>query len=377
MRIAVIGAGVLGASVAYHLARAGAQVVIFDAALDGIATAAGAGIICPWVSETGDEAFTTLYVGGARYYQDLVARLGNPSALGYRRSGALCVSDRSADLDAIESEARQWTRSAPEIGAIRRLTPADTQALFPPLAPNLAAVFIEGGARVDGRHLVAGILKAACHHGARLVTGEATPEFSAGRVSGVRAGHEVIPADIVVAANGAWANTILGEARVALPVSPQRGQILHLSLNGQDTSGWPVILPPGPHYMLAFDDSRVVAGATREHDAGFDYRVTASGLAELLREALKIAPGLGDATIIETRVGFRPAPAQLRPYLGRISTVDGLFVANGLGAAGLTMGPYVGKLVAELVLGGEPAALAPFDPMRAADATDRPRPTLR
>jgi D-amino-acid dehydrogenase len=67
---------------------------------------------------------------------------------------------------------------------------------------------------------------------------------------------------------------------------------------------------------LAFDESRVVAGATREVGTGFDYRVTAAGQAEVLSEALRIAPGLGVATVIETRVGFRPVSADGRPLLG-------------------------------------------------------------
>ena len=68
-----------------------------------------------------------------------------------------------------------------------------------------------------------------------------------------------------------------------------------------------MILPPGSHYLLAFDESVVVAGATRESGSGFDYRVTAAGQMEVLTEALRVAPGLATATIIETRVGFRPA----------------------------------------------------------------------
>ena len=68
MHVVVVGAGILGASTGFHLARAGAQVTIVDQAHDGRATAAGAGIICPWVSGAEDAAFYRLYVEGARYY---------------------------------------------------------------------------------------------------------------------------------------------------------------------------------------------------------------------------------------------------------------------------------------------------------------------
>ena len=85
MRIVVVGAGILGASVAFHLAREGVQVTVVDQAHEGRATAAGAGIICPWVSGVDDPAFYRLYAGGGRYYGDLIpvlAELGETD-LGY------------------------------------------------------------------------------------------------------------------------------------------------------------------------------------------------------------------------------------------------------------------------------------------------------
>ena len=87
-------------------------------------------------------------------------------------------------------------------------------------------------------------------------------------------------------------------------------------MEGVETQEWPVILPHGSHYIVPFDRGRVVAGATRETGVGFDYRITAAGQAEVLNAALSIAPGLGAATLVETRVGFRPLGAGVRPSLG-------------------------------------------------------------
>jgi D-amino-acid dehydrogenase len=113
----------------------------------------------------------------------------------------------------------------------------------------------------------------------------------------------------------------------------------------------------------------VVAGATRETGSGFDYRVTPGGLAEVLGQALAVAPGLATGSYLETRVGFRPMSPDLRPLLGPVSGVGGLVVATGLGATGLTMGPYAGELAARAALGEPPGIdLAPFDPLRPAIA---------
>jgi D-amino-acid dehydrogenase len=72
-----------------------------------------------------------------------------------------------------------------------------------------------------------------------------------------------------------------------------------------------------------------------------------------------VAPGLAAGRVLETRVGFRPVAP--RPLLGPVPGVAGLFVATGLGASGLTMGPYAGSLVARAALGqAVPVDLAPF-----------------
>jgi glycine/D-amino acid oxidase-like deaminating enzyme len=197
-------------------------------------------------------------------------------------------------------------------------------------------------------------------------------------VAGVRLNGETLPADAVVVAAGAWMPELLRPLGIDLTIRPQRGQIAHLRLPEQETKSWPVILPPGSHYLVPFDESRVVAGATRESEAGFDYRVTAAGQAEVLAEALRIAPGLGAATMCETRVGFRPVSHDGRPLLGRVRGAEGLVIGNGLGAAGLTIGPFAGKLLADLVLGGHIALnLAPFDPSRTGSPERKPHPPLR
>ena len=365
MRIVVVGAGVLGASTAFHLALAGAEVVVIDAVYEGRATSAGAGIICPWAADADDKGKYRLAAAGARYFPTLLAMLAEAGEhdVGYRRVGALLVSGSGADLDWMERQGRARAREAPEAGEIDRLAPAEARGLFPPLRPDFAAVRIGGGARVDGRRLQAALVRAAQRQGAQLRSGIAELQRNGDRIHDVRIGGEILAADAVVVAAGAWAPAILSPVGVALPIQPQRGQIVHLGLPGVDTGSWPVVLPPGSHYLLAFEDSRVVAGATRETGSGFDYRITAAGLAEVLGEALSVAPGLASATVLETRVGFRPMGPDARPLLGAARGLSGLLIGNGLGPSGLTIGPYAGRLLAELALGRVAELdLAPYAP---------------
>jgi D-amino-acid dehydrogenase len=358
MHITIIGAGILGASTAFHLvssgARAAARVTIIDANLRGRATAAGAGIICPWVSGAEDPAFMRLYTGGGEYYPGLIATLtgAGETDTGYRRSGAMLVASDPAEIAWLDRMTRG--RHTDPMGTITSLSPAQAGKAFPPLREDLSAVHIEGGARVDGRLVTASLLNAAQRLGATLSQGEAHPVLTHGRITGVDVEGSHLPADIVVVTAGAWGDSILRKIGGRLPVEPQRGQIIHLRLADKNTQDWPVILPPGSHYIVPFDEGRIVAGATRETGAGFDYRTTAKRQHEVLTEALTIAPGLGQATVIETRIGFRPATTGIRPLLGWVPGIEGLLVGNGLGAAGLTIGPYAGRLLADLILARTP-----------------------
>ncbi|WP_326821924.1 NAD(P)/FAD-dependent oxidoreductase [Streptosporangium sp. NBC_01756] len=239
----------------------------------------------------------------------------------------------------------------------------DARALFPALAPDLDGVFISGGGRVDGRTMRDALLTAAAHHGAVSAYGQAHLRPRGDGTPQVEVGHELLEADDVVVAAGAWVNGLLEPLGIRLGVEPQRGQITHLRIDGVDTSAWPSVHPLSSHYMVAFDDSRVAVGATRETGSGFDPRVTAKGQWQVLGDALRIAPGLADATFIETRVGLRPLPDGDLPIIGPIPAVQGLNVVTGFGAAGLTMAPLTGDAVARSILERHiPAEIAPFTP---------------
>jgi D-amino-acid dehydrogenase len=369
MRLIVVGAGVVGAACAYTASGLGAEVVLVDAGLSGQATAAGAGIICPWTSHAGDAAWYGIARAAAREYPGLAAELAELGDISYRQVGALIITrdEHEADLYCQQLKARR--AAAPEIGEVRIVPAAEARSLFPPLRPGAMAVYVGGAARVDGRRLRDVLVRAARDRGAAVVTGQATLAcrgLRGDRIAGAEVDGQLVPADAVVAAAGAWTNAFLRPAGVDVRVAPERGQIVHLRLDAADTGNWPVILPAGSgHYLLAFDDSRVVVGATREPGSGFDARVTAGGLDEVLTEALAVAPGLASATHLETRVGLRPAGPDPRPLLGRVPGLTGLVVATGLGASGLTLGPLTGAVAARTALGAaQPFDVAPFDPLR-------------
>jgi len=351
MRVIVVGAGMLGASVAYHLSLEGVEVRVIDQVHQGKATLAGAGIVCPWATKVEEPDFYAFYAAGGAYYRKLVAGLAErgETEFGYRQVGGLVLCRDEAELELTEKRILPRVAKAPEAGEVRRISGKEAQALFPPLRDDFLALHIPGGARVEARGIAGAMLRAAIKLGATHENGHVALENTGSKVIAKLDG-EALDADLVIVTAGAWANEILVPAGKAILVAPQKGQIVHLRVP-QETKEWPVLLPQASHYMLAFDDNRVVIGATRETGSGFDYRLTAGGQAEVLNFGLDLAPGLKNAEHIETRIGFRPQTIANKPMLGKVSGLDGLLIGNGLGAGGLTMGPLAGRLLAQAALG--------------------------
>jgi len=367
-RVVVVGAGIVGATAAWQLARRGVDVDLVESAETGRATSAGAGIVQPWrPTATGPWARYSDLAGHS--WPDLAAELAADSGLdpSYAGVGGLTVSRDAAGLQAMVADletarrARGWTG----LGAVELLAPGEAARRFPGLDPDLGAVWCAGTGRVDGRLFRDAAVVAAQRAGAVRHPGRAGLTDT-GRV---RIDGRVVEADAVVLAAGAWTTALTAPLGVELALGPMRGQILHLQVSDAGTARWPTVMTLGEehghHYLLAFPGGRVVVGATREPDADFDARVTAAGQRQVLDAAITLAPGLADATVLETRVGFRPVTPDGFPLLGAVPGLAGLVVATGLGANGLTYGPLMGVLAAGLAL-GEPAPfdLTPFDPVR-------------
>jgi D-amino-acid dehydrogenase len=367
-KIIVIGAGILGASTAYHLSKKGAQVTLIDRQDPGQATDAAAGIVCPWLSQRRNKVWYRMVKGGAKYYPQLIKELEalGETETGYKRVGALSLHSDDKKLDKMIERAVKRRGDAPEIGDIRKLTAAETKDRFPLLSEDFASVFVSGAARVDGRALRHALIRAAEKNGADFRYGDAKILLANDCVAGVKIGQKTIAADSVIVTAGVWAKELFREAGIDFQVSSQKAQILHLEAPQTDTSQWPVVMPPGSQYLLGFPEGRVVAGATHEDEVGFDCRVTAGGMHEVLSKAIESAPGIHDCTVVETRVGFRPFTPGFLPVFGAVPGLNGAFTANGLGASGLTAGPYLGSELAKLVM-GEETELDPED-YRVADA---------
>ncbi|SEL51530.1 FAD-binding oxidoreductase [Paenibacillus sp. OK003] len=371
-KVIVVGSGILGASTAYQLAKRGAEVFIIDRKDRGQATDAAAGIICPWLSQRRNQDWYQLAKAGARFYPGLIEELKSEgeTETGYAQVGALSIHTDVEKINKMQERAHLRKEDAPEIADITRLDAKETHERFPLLEENFQSVYISGAARIDGRALRDALIRSAQRNGAVLINGDATLQYESDRVTGVVVDGKVISADEVIVCAGAWASELLRPLGIDFKVHYQKAQIMHLQVHDrEDTGNWPVVMPPSDQYLLAFDQQKIVIGATHENDIeGYDIRVTAGGMQEILNKGLELAPGLADSTFQEVRVGFRPFTPGFLPVMGAVPGWNGLIAANGLGASGLTMGPFIGSQLAKLALGMDlDIDIQPYDLGKAMD----------
>jgi len=359
--VVVVGGGIVGTATAFELGRSGARTLLVDRADAGRATDAGAGILSPETAKRDDAGWVDLVRAAGRHYDRLLPQLDADN--GWARCGILQLATRDTDLSAWEWVAERAT-GATEISA------DDARAMVPVLGTVVRALHHPGAARVDGRLMCAALRRGAETHGVDVRIGSVDEVRAASPGGGAPAGVVVdgafVDAGAVVIAGGAWTRRLGAQLGAQLPVGPQRGQIAHLLVPEHDTAHWPIVQQVYGHYMVPWDDHRVAVGATVE-DAGYAADVTAGGVHEITREALRVMPGLAGATVREVRVGLRPASVDDLPLLGPLPGVAGVFVATGHGANGLLLGPVSGAIVADLVLGRSlnlDLDLTPFSPAR-------------
>ena len=357
----VIGGGILGASTAYHLAKQHVKVTLVDRQDKGQASAAAAGIICPWISQRRNKKWYALVKNGANYYKQLVEELETlgETSTGYKKVGAIALQNDPKKLQKMFERAVEKRIEAPEIGELKILSSEETKVKFPLISEDFTSLYVEGAARVDGGAMRDALISAAKKLGAEVINGDAT--FSDGVL--LVNGHQM-EADRIVLTTGAWGNELPQALGIDMKVSFQKAQIMHLQVNELDTGEWPVVLPPTNQYLLTFENGKVVAGSTYEENTGYDSDVTDAGKNELLENAISIASSLEYASVTEVRVGFRPFTPEFLPVIGKLPGYDSIYFSNGLGASGLTAGPFVGAELARLILGEETVLnVSDYEPM--------------
>lgn len=353
--VIIVGAGIIGGSIAWRLAQTGAAVTLIDAGtLGGEASWAGAGMLAPGGEIAERTAWSQFALQSLGLYPAFVQELESETRdhIDYRRCGALEVARTEAEWQELLRRRERQN----ELGiraAIGEAAPEATGALFYP-----------DDAIVDPRDVTRALRTACRQRQVRIY--EHTPaleiRMTAHRVE-VATGAGCLAASAVVLAAGAWSGRIPvsrdGE-RIEIPATfPVRGHLLGYSL---EPGSLGPILRRGHTYILQRASGFTIVGTSSEQ-VGFNRHPDPEAIADIRARAGELMPRLRSAPEPEVWLGFRPATADFEPHIGRVSDTC-LWLAYGHYRNGILLAPATARRVSLEMMSssgtGSPAPAVPL-----------------
>jgi glycine oxidase len=361
--VIVVGAGIVGCTVAYELARAGARVQVLEPRKPGQgATRASAGILAPFIEGHAD-IFRDLGARSLELYDSFIARLRDDSGheIPYQRNGTLELAFSDADVERLNALSAALWKQAVEA---RWITP-DAFADIEPLAARNArgALLIPIHGFVGVTALTMAAAAAAEKSGAQFKSDVGAVRIYSlpGNQVGVQSSQSMWEADRVVLAAGSWSSLITVQGADAVPVKPIRGQLIQLQA---DPGAIRRVLWGPNGYIVPWPDGAILVGSTVE-DVGFDESHTEEAVSKLRAAAAQLVPALAAAPMTSVRTGLRPRGPDELPILGPSRAVPGLVYATAHYRNGVMFTPLTVELVRDIVLDRAPdPALRDLAPAR-------------
>ena len=362
----VVGAGVIGLSIAYELLCRDQSVLVIEKERPGAGASSVAGGMLAAVSESEDQpdTLTELCLEAARSYPGFIAGLERVAgrATSYRDDGTLWVAlsrDDQRELQRLEATLSEKSLD------FERLRAAQITALEPHLTPRvLGGLRVPSDHQVDPRALLHVLQRAVSALGGRFLCPALATRVieDGGRAAGVLSvdpdGQEqIVRGEHVVLAAGAWTGRGLAGAESPSPVRPVKGQLVRLRGPAliRHVSCTPDV------YLIPREDGELLIGATVE-EMGFDLSPRAGAVMDLLRHAWDLLPGSYDLEFAAVDVGLRPATDDHLPLIGPAG-LDGLLFATGHYRNGILLAPVTARAIAAWITGGSvDSRLLPFVP---------------
>jgi sarcosine oxidase subunit beta len=353
--VVIIGAGIVGSSIAYHLAESGCRNVVVlerESQQGKGSTGKSMGGVRAQFS-TPVSIRMSLY--SIPFFRQFEEAMGHPS--GYRGQGYLFVATEPGHLNYLRANCALQVSLG--LKTVELLHPADVIGLVPQLRPDgiLGGSFCSTDGFVDPHSVMTGFMLRAVENGARLVrNAEVTAiEQDAAGVCAVRTPTNRIATRIVINAAGAWAGLVAKLAGVNLPVEPLRrmlvptepfDQIAHSAPMTVDMATGFHFRPEGLGLLLAWNDPEETPGFKTDFDPAFVEKILTRGVTRV--------PCIEEAAVNPKRAwaGLYEMTPDHHPVLGPVPAVPGLFCANGFSGHGVMHSPATGKIMADLVLKG-------------------------
>lgn len=353
--IGIIGGGIVGSTAAYYLARSGYDVTVFDEGV-GQATSASAGIICPWFTLRRNKPWYFLVSNGAEFYRQMMADLkadGFDTSDIFQQDGTLIMRDKQNRLDRDLTDGAKKRETAPSIGHIQTVANDELNQYFPHLETDYQATFVEGGARINGRVLIETLQAAIERFGGKIIRERAHTRFNDQQQ--VMLGSPSSPVKTyqrILLSAGPHLPSLLEPLGYDVDITAHKGQLLSFYSEDWKDRHWPVVMLPGKLDLIPFNNGEIVVGATHEHDMGYDLNFDDERLAALRSSAEEWLPVLKGMPVHRREVGSRAYTPDASVLVGKVPGLENVWAVSGLGASGLTSGPFLGNQWSLLVQQG-------------------------
>jgi glycine oxidase len=356
----IIGGGVIGSSIAYHMAKRGKKVVLLERErLAGQASSAAAGMLAAQAEMNEDGPLFELARRSRAMFPEIAEELRQLCGIdiGLVQSGMFKIAlspeeetelRRIIDFQRAAGEKAEWMSGE----EVRRREPGVSEEVR-------GAMFIPDDGQVSAPDLSLAFAKSAAILGAHIreFTEVKSLILEGGEVSGVVTQEDTIYCDRIIVASGFWSGRLLEQSGCQTPIYPVKGECFSV------ISDVPLIrstIFSHGCYLVPKKGGRTLVGATmKEHS--YDRKVTLEGIATLLEKAKRLVPRIIRAEWEKAWAGLRPQTPDGLPYLGEHSKWKGLFIAAGHYRNGILLSPITGKLVADWAEGKEDGGL----PMKA------------
>ena len=379
--VIIIGSGVIGGSLAWHLARKGKKVLVLEKK-DTASGAAGAtdGVVGYHTKKPGKQM--DLAVQSIRMFDTLEEELGEPIAYGLRAGGMQPVEDKT-QWDILSAIVEEQVKSGVDI---RMISAEEARKIEPQLSEDIyGALYSPTGGKINPLKLTMAFTHAAKRLGAEYKYQTEVTGFiiENGVCLGVRTKEEEFYADAVVNCCGAWAGEVAALAGLDLPIKPRKGQ---LAVTEPIAPFMTATLQCARYNVIKFrpetikdenvlklgqslsieqqEEGGLIIGGTREF-ADFEGENTFVAIDAMMKRAARFFPALRNVSVIRFFSGFRPYTPDGMPLLGPVKTLDHFYMAAGHEGDGIALSPVTGKLMAEYIVDGKPSYdISDFSPNR-------------
>lgn len=379
--VVVIGAGVIGCSVAYYLAREGIKVALLERESFGSGSSAHAtGFISLLGTEFTPGPSFQFGLESYREFPSLVAELEDSTGMDllYQRRPSLRLALEESEEQLIK-DLMTWQQ---EHVAMRWISSDDVHELEPRLTPSLiGAVYEDESAQLDSYRLNLALAAGAEKKGTQTINRNVTGLLSEkNRITGVQTEQGDISCGTVVVAAGLWSPPFQRDLDFPIPVGALKGERLLLKYDGDPLQV--LISSPKRGHMISRLDGFLSVGSTggRDYDqdqlyqgADMDRVPTETARVEIMQRAIDVFPDLENAALFEQLAGSRPLSPDRIPIIGPVPGKEGVVLATGHTTKGIHLGPSTAKVVTQYIQGGckqVPSSMELFLPERFAGMTE-------